>query len=154
MIPHDEDRIAAFEDDALEREWLAQEAATRRERLQLAPAGDDVRSRRYRMIARGLRQPLAESLPEDFARQLAARAGAVRSSETPSSASLESRLMLALTSTFVIAVVAIIVIYGSTWLPSFTALLPNPQAPGTRWLLALAACLGVSWLLGRLPRHT
>jgi hypothetical protein len=154
MIPHDEDHIPAFDDATHEREWLVQEAAMRRERLQLDPAGDDARSQRYRLIARGLRQPLADALPADFARQLAARVGAVPSPETPFSASLESRLMVALTSTFVIAVVAIIAIYGSTWLPSFIALLPNPQAPATRWLLALAGCLGVSWLLGRWPRLT
>lgn len=154
MIPHDEDHVAVFDDGELEREWLVQESAMRRERLHIDTASDDARSQRYRLIARSLSQPMTVSLPEDFARQLAVRAGAVPSSATPSGASLESRLMVALTSTFVLAVVAIIAIYGSTWLPSFTALVPNPQAPATRWLVALAGCLGMSWLLGRWPQHT
>lgn len=154
MIPHDKDHVPAFDDDALEREWLVQEAAMRRERLQQDPAGDDARSRRYRLVARSLREPLPESLPADFARQLAAQAGVVPSTAASSGGSLESRLMLALTSIFVVAVVTVIAIYGSTWLPSFAALLPNPQAPGIRWLLALAACLGASWLLERWPRRT
>jgi hypothetical protein len=148
MIPHDKDHIPPFDDDALEREWQAQEAAMRRERLHMDSAGDDARSRRYRLIARCLRQPLPESLPTDFARKLAAQVGVVPSPAASAGASLESRLMLVLTGIFVVAVVAVVAIYGGTWLPSFTALLPSPQASAIRWLLALAGCLGVSWLLG------
>ncbi|MEO9077708.1 MAG: hypothetical protein ABI268_00215 [Rhodanobacter sp.] len=154
MIPHDENHIPAFDDDAHEREWLAQEAAMRRERLQLDPAGDDARNQRYRLIARSLRQPLPESLPADFAQQLAARAGAVPSPAVSSAASLESRLILALSTTLAIAAIAVIAIYGNTWLPSFAALAPNPQDPAMRWLLALAGCLGASWLLGRWLQRT
>lgn len=154
MNPHDEDPIAAFDDGVLEREWLAQEAAMRRERLQLDPAGDDARSRRYRLIARQLRQAPVDSLPGDFARQLAARVGSAPAAESAASASFESSLMLVLLATLAIAAGAVVAIYGNTWLPSFTALLPKPQAPTTRWLLALAACLGASWLMGLWQRHT
>lgn len=145
MIPHDEDHIPTFDDAALEREWQAQESAMRRERLQLDPAGDDARSRRYRLIARSLRQPPAESLPADFAQQLAQRVGAAPMA-TPAGTSFESRLTLVLASTLVIAAVAVVAIYGQAWLPSFAELLPKP--PATRWLLALAGCVGGSWLLG------
>jgi hypothetical protein len=70
--------IPPFDDAAREREWLAQENAMRRERLHLDPHGDDARTKRYRMLARVLRQPLDENLPPDFARQLAAQVGAAR----------------------------------------------------------------------------
>ena len=154
MIPHDEDHIPPFDDDAHEREWLAQEAAMRRERLQLDSAGDDARSQRYRLIARSLRQPPPDALPADFAQQLAARVSAVPSPAASASASFEFKLMLVLAATMAIAAVAVVAIYGNAWLPSFTALAPNPQAPATRWLLALASCIGVSWLLGVWQRHT
>ena len=42
---------------------------------------------------------------------------------------------------------------GDAWLPSFATILPTPHAPATRWLLALAGCLGASWLLGQWQRH-
>ncbi|WP_350016600.1 hypothetical protein ABNK63_02470 [Rhodanobacter sp. IGA1.0] len=154
MIPHDEDHIPTFDDAALEREWQAQESAMRRERLQLDPAGDDARSRCYRLIARSLRQPLTESLPADFAQQLAARVGAVPSPAASASASFEFKLMLVLAATMAVAAIAVIAIYGSAWLPSFAALAPNPQAPATHWLLALAGCVGASWLLGLWQQRT
>ena len=153
MIPHDEDHIPVFDDDAREREWLAQETAMRREQLQLDPASDDARSRRYRLIARRMRQPLPGTLPADFARQLAMRVGATPAASAPSGASFEFRLMLALAAVLGVASAVVIVIYGNAWLPSFVELLPDPQAPATRWLLALAGCLGVSWLLGLWQRR-
>ncbi|MGY3039839.1 hypothetical protein ACVWWQ_001462 [Rhodanobacter sp. TND4EL1] len=153
MIPHDEDHIPAFDDSAREHEWLAQETAMRRERLHLDPAGDDARSQRYRLIARNLRRPLPESLPADFAQQLAARVGAAPLVSAPSAASFELHLVRALVSVLGIAAVAVIMIYGGTWLPAFGELLPHPQAPAIRWLAALAGCLGISWLLGLWQRH-
>lgn len=41
------------------------------------PAGGDPNLDRYRLVLRALRQPLAEQLPIDFARQVAARAALV-----------------------------------------------------------------------------
>lgn len=154
MIPHDEDHIPAFDDAAHEREWLAQEAAMRGERLQLDPAGDDARSQRYRLIARHLRQPLPDALPEDFAQRLAARVSAVPSPSALASASFEFKLTLVLAATMAIAAVAVVAIYGNAWLPSFAALAPNPQSRATHWLLALAGCVGASWLLGLWQQRT
>jgi len=62
-------------------------------------------------------------------------------------------LTLTLTAALAVAASAVVAIYGSTWLPSFVTLLPPPHAPATRWLLALAGCLGASWLLGLWQRH-
>lgn len=146
--PND-DGMPPFDDAAREREWLAQESAMRRERLHLDPAGDDARSRRYRLLARTLREPLPDGLPADFAIRMATRVAA-----TPTSTlRFEFVLMIALAIALVIAATAVTAIYGSAWLPSFSALLPAPQAPASGWLLTLAGCLGVSWLLGQWQRH-
>jgi len=153
MTQHIDDTIPPFDDAAHEREWLAQESAMRRERLRLDPAGDDARSRRYRLLARTLREPLPDALPADFAQQLAARVAAGPVRRAPAGRSFESMLTLTLTAALAVAASAVVAIYGSTWLPSFVTLLPPPHAPATRWLLALAGCLGASWLLGLWQRH-
>ncbi len=143
------DDIPPFDDAGHEREWLAQERAMRRERLHLDPAGDDARGRRYRLLARALREPLPDGLPADFATRVAARIAAAPAPTLR----FEFALMTALAIVLVIAAAAVTAIYGSEWLPSFSAILPAPQAPASRWLLALAGCLGVSWLLGQWQRH-
>jgi len=145
MNQHIDDDIPPFDDAAHEREWLAQESAMRRERLHLDPAGDDARSRRYRLLARTLREPMPDGLPADFAQQLAAR---VTVAPRPAPR-IEVVLMVALVVALVFAAAGVTVIYGSAWLPSFSSILPAPQAPASRWLLAFAGCLGVSWLLGQ-----
>jgi hypothetical protein len=153
MIQHIDDHIPPFDDTAQEREWLAQEDAMRRERLQLDPAGDDARSRRYRLLARTLREPLPDALPADFARQVAARIAPVPARRAASDGSLESMLTLALGIALVVAGAAVAAIYGSTWLPSFATLLPSPHSAAIRWSLALAGCLGASWLIGQWQLH-
>jgi hypothetical protein len=153
MIQHIDDHIPPFDDAAHEREWLVQERAMQRERLQLDPAGDDARSRRYRLLARALREPLPDALPADFAQQLVARVAAAPARRTTSGARFESMLTLALATVLAVAAGVVVAIYGGAWLPSFVTLLPTPHAPATRWLLALAGCLGASWLLGQWQRH-
>lgn len=153
MIQHIDGHIPPFDDAAHEREWLAQEGAMRRERLQLDPAGDDARSRRYRLLARALREPLPDALPADFAQQLAARVAAAPARRGAPGRSFESTLTLALAIALAVTAIVVVAIYGSTWLPSFVTLLPPPHAPAIRWLLALAGCLGASWLLGLWQRH-
>ena len=152
-IQHIDDHIPPFDDAAQEREWLAQENAMRRERLQLDPAGDDARSRRYRLLARALREPLPDALPADFARQIAARVAASPARRAASGTRFEFTLMLLLTIALAVAAVAVTAMYGDAWLSSFARVLPTPHSPATRWLLALAGCLGASWLLGQWQRH-
>jgi len=153
MIQPIDDPIPPFDDDAHEREWQAQERAMQRERLQLDPAGDDARSRRYRLLARALHEPPTEALPANFAQQLAARVAATPTRRTTSGTRFESALTLALATALVVAAGVVVAIYGGTWLPSFVTLLPAPHAPATHWLLVLAGCLGASWLLGQWQRH-
>ena len=153
MIQHIDDHIPPFDDAAHEREWLAQERAMQRERLQLDPTGDDARSRRYRLLARALREPWPDALPTDFAQQLVARGAAAPTRRTTSGMGFESTLTLALATVLAVAAGVVVASYGGAWLPSFVTLLPTPHAPATRWLLALAGCLGASWLLGLWQRH-
>jgi hypothetical protein len=152
MNQHIDDNIPPFDDPTSEREWLAQERAMRRERLHLDSAGDDARGRRYRLLARALREPLRDSLPADFATRVTRVAARVAAAPA-STARFEFVLMTALAIVLAIAAGAVTAIYGSEWLPSFRAILPAPQAPASRWLLALAGCLGVSWLLGQWQRR-
>lgn len=153
MIQHIDDHIPPFDDAAQEREWLAQERAMRRERLRLDPAGDDARGRRYRLLARALREPLPDALPADFAQQMARRVAAVPTRRAASGTAFEFALTLALATALAVAAGVVVAMYGSAWLPSFVTILPTPHAPATRWLLALAGCLGASWLLGQWQRH-
>lgn len=140
-----------FGDDAREREWLAQERAWQHERLGLDAAGDDARVRRYRLLARALRQPLDETLPADFARQVAARIDARLRPAT--GARLESVLVFALAAVMLAAAVVVTMRYGNHWLPSFNAVLPAPGSSTGSWVLALAACVGASVLLAPWQRR-
>lgn len=153
MTLHSDDPILPFGDPAHESEWLAQERALRRERLQLEPAGDDARSRRYRLVARVLREPLSAALPADFAQQLAARVAAAPARRPASATPFEFALMLVPAIALVVATAAVVAMYGDTWLPYITTILPAAHAPITRWLLTLAGCLGASWLLEQRQRH-
>jgi hypothetical protein len=120
----------------------------RRERLHLDPAGDDARSRRYRLLSRTLREPLPDALPADFARQVAARVAAAPSRQVTSGGRLESALLLALGGALILAAGIVTAIYGHAWLQPFGELLPAFPGSTLGWLLALGGCLAASWLLG------
>lgn len=141
------DDIPPFDDAAQEREWLEQENTLRRERLNLDPAGDDDRGRRYRPIAKALREPLPDGLPADFAMRVAARAVATLS------ARFEYALMIVLVAALVVAAGAIIMTYGSEWTRPFDAMLAAPNTRADIWLMALASCLGASWVMERWQRR-
>ncbi|MEO8748722.1 MAG: hypothetical protein ABI379_13885 [Rhodanobacter sp.] len=151
---HDIDDVPHFEDPLREHEWQRQEHAMRRERLQLDPAGDDARSRRYRLLARALRTAPPEALPADFARQMSALVSAPARRQVPAMR-FENMLASVLAGMLVLAAVVVTLIYGAAWWPSFKVLLPAPAA--TQWLFALLACLAFNALLGawsRLAAHT
>jgi hypothetical protein len=62
-------------------------------------------------------------------------------------------LIAAIGIMLVVAVVAVITLYGDAWLPSINAMLPAPGAVASRWLLAFAGCVGLSWLLAQWQSH-
>jgi hypothetical protein len=137
-----------FEDRAHEREWQAQERALQAERLGLDPSSGDERVRRYRLLARALREPMPAALPADFAQQMAARVAAVPAHDTAGDSRFEFMLTGTLIAVLVVAAVVVTADYGSAWLPAFRQLLPASGTAATNWLLALGGCLGASWLLG------
>ena len=138
------DDTPRFDNPIHEREWLAQENAMRRERLQLDPSGDNARSQDYRLLARALRTASPDGPGADFAQQVSSLAAA-RAHERTAAMTLESLMTTVLASALFVTAVAVTVIYGAAWRRSFEALLPAP--PTTQWLLALIACLGVSGLV-------
>ncbi len=144
-----DNHVPPFEDPAHEREWLAQERARQCERLQLDGVGEDARSQSYRLLARALRAPLPETLPAQFAQRVAACAAAGPAKRVLADSRFELVLTLALGLVLIAAAGTTMTIYAGAWLPAFHALLPAPQAPASGWLLALAGCLGASWLCGQ-----
>lgn len=145
--------IPSFDDAAREREWQAQERALQAERLGLDPAAGDARMRRYRLLARALREPTPEALPADFARRMAAQVVAAPARRQVANSRLEFTLAGALAAVLLVAGGVVLAIYGNTWQPAFRGLLPASGSPATAWLLALGGCLGASWLLGLWQGH-
>jgi hypothetical protein len=111
------------------------------DRLHLDPAGDDVRSQRYRLLARALRATPPDGLPADFAQRLSAQV----EQRSPTLA-LERVLTITLAGIFMLAAAIVTFFYGAAWWPSFKTVLP--AAAATQWWLALGACLALSWVLG------
>ena len=141
------DDIPPFDDAAQEREWLRQETALRRERLNLDPAGDDERGQHYRLLARALRESPPDALPPDFAMRVAARAAGSHS------ARFELVLMIVLVAGLVIAAGVAVETYGGEWAPSFRAILAARNTQTSVWIMALASCLGATWLMERWQRR-
>jgi hypothetical protein len=144
-----------FTDATVAREWQAQETAAWQERLGLDAVDGDPRVQRYRALARLLRRPLADALPDDFARRLAQRvaAGAGPGPHAGPDLRFERGRTATLIAAFVLAGGIVVAVYGRQWLPSIVTVWPAADAGASRCLLALGACVGVSWLLERWHRH-
>lgn len=140
-------------DDAHEREWLAQEHALQAERLGLDSSGDDARVRRYRVLARILRQPLPETLPDDFAQQVAARVATLPATPARAGSRFESILLVTLAGIFLVAAGAVLAIYEQTWLPAIRGTLPAANLHDLLWPLTFVGCLCLSWLLSQWQRR-
>jgi hypothetical protein len=140
-------------DDAHEREWQAQEHALQAERLGLDPAGDNARVRRYRLLARTLRQPLPETLPGDFAQRVAARVATLPAMSGSAGGRFESILLILLAGVFVVAAGVVLARDEQTWLPAIRALLAVADPQGLRWPVAFVGCLGLSWVLSQWQRY-
>lgn len=142
-----------FDNAAHEREWQAQERALDAERRGLDPVTDDARVRRYRLLARTLREPMPVALPADFAQRLAAQVAAAPVRRRADDARVESVLAIALAVAMIVAAGVVIANDGDAWLSAFRHLLPAIGTPATGWLLTLGGCVGASWLLGLWQRH-
>lgn len=120
-----------------EREWQAQEQALRDERLGVAASGSDAPDAHYRAIARALREPPAESLPGDFARQVAGLAKA-RAPLARDATRFERIMLNLLGAALVVSGVAAIAMYGNQALAGVDVRI-------VQWGSALAACAALSW---------
>jgi Kef-type K+ transport system membrane component KefB len=61
--------------------------------------------------------------------------------------------MIALVVALAVTAGVIIVTYGSQWIQSLSAILPARNTQASAWMMALAICLGASWLMERWQRH-
>lgn len=131
-----------FDNERHQREWQAQELARHKERLGVDPVADDARVARYRLLARALRHPPLDPLPDDFAAQVVARAE--RLSRTLDER-VEIWLQRTLAALLAVAGAAAATLYGDAWLQ---ALMPRPGS-GTlaTWALAIGACVGLTFAL-------
>lgn len=139
--------------DINEREWEAQELARQDERLGVDPAQGDSRARPYRLVARALRQPPAVVLPEDFAKQVAARVAKSRVTSQPATGRVESVLLAVLVSMLFVFACVILARGESSWLPAIRAGLWATDPANIRWPLAFVGCIGLSWLLSQGQRR-
>jgi uncharacterized membrane protein len=133
-----------------EREWQAQEAAVKAERIGSARELD-ARSADYLAVARALRQPLAVDLPNDFARQVAALATRCRPVAEVESG-LERRLLFGLAIGFGIAALVAAIVYGGSWLGGSISLVSQLGKPSMAWIMSLLGCLAISALSQQLAR--
>ena len=133
--------------DSNEREWEAQELARQDERHGLTPARDDSRVRPYRLIARALRQPPDVALPEDFAKQVAARVAAAPVISRPANSHGESVLLTVLVCILLVSAGLVLARGGPSWLPAIRAALWATDPANIRWPLAFVGCIGLSWIL-------
>lgn len=130
-----------------EREWRLQERALRDERLHADAAADpDIAA--YRHIARALREPLHETLPADFAVQVAAQAARM---PARGDSGVERWLVRLLCVAFAVSALYFVANDGGQWLRASLSLLPAADATALRsWGLALGACIAMTWGFGRL----
>lgn len=120
-----------------EREWLAQEQALRDERLGIAAAGGDAPAAHYRAIARALREPPAESLPEDFAHQVAGLAAA-RAAPARDATGFERLMLNLLGVALAMSGVVALAMYGNEAIAGIDERV-------VRWGLMLTVCAALSW---------
>jgi hypothetical protein len=135
-----------FDDEREQREWNAQESALRAERAGGSGSGAGVAE--YRVIARALRTPPLDPLPADFAAQTAARA---LREQRIASETVEVWLERGLVALLLLGGAAALLAYRDS-LPELSFSVPDGATVGIQsvlsWSLAVAACVGLSSVLG------
>jgi hypothetical protein len=144
-----------FDDRIDEREWLAQERAWRDARDGL-PSTDPM-ALRYRKVADALRTPLPDSLPEDFAASVARladfNATAPAAQTDVQDAPFERTLLRGALGILGLGSAVVVAMFGRAWLAPTLGLLQLDSAGAVNWALALAACIGATWLTEQLRRR-
>ncbi|MEO5565446.1 MAG: hypothetical protein ABIR05_02120 [Luteimonas sp.] len=137
-----------------QHEWDLQERALREERDHVPAPTADLVLDQHRAVARALRQAPESGPPADFARSVAL---CVEQASAPGSQRVEARLpdprvelwlLRGLALVFAGATLGAVARYGREWFEGVAPLLVVANAGTTaNWLLALLACVGVSWSL-------
>lgn len=146
------------DDDVREREWQIQERALHAERRSSDASDGDARLLRYRLLARALRQPPQETLPADFAsdiaRQISTSAVSAGRPSTehrlvyPFDAPFERNLLRVLMAAFGLSIGIVIGLFGSGRLqPAVDAILFFATMLKNPWLLTFVVCLALSGFL-------
>lgn len=126
--------------------WQAQEQA-----LRAAPAQPDAAALADRRLARALREPPLSPIPFDFAAEVARQALPARAA-APAEAGFERVLGTGLGAVLVLAAVIVGLGQAGEWLRIALEHVPPLPSGTLRLGVALAACVGFSWLIGLLPR--
>jgi hypothetical protein len=130
-------------------EWQAQERALEEERNGVNPVGSAGDVARYRLIARALRKPRLDPLPDDFAARVAARIERAR-------VATEDLLEMWLQRVLFLLLVAggAAAILGEGWLTNAYSQASTLAHSGTgaAWILVVAACLSLSLAIEHLRR--
>lgn len=134
------------DDDRMEREWMLQERAVRAERLGLDDNNDEA-LRRYRVVARALRQSPEENLPPDFA----SKVGMEARRRAAGDMRLEQCISWVLLSTLVGVLIGVMAWYASSWKQLIPLALSQPWMPATMGVIVL---LAVNKALSSLRRHS
>jgi hypothetical protein len=133
-------------DEREQRDWDAQERALRAERGGES-AASDAHAAQYRLVARALREPPLDSLPQDFAARVAARVTATAPARGTGER-IESWLEGALVALLLCAGAAALIAYNGDALRELSFKLPEGAGLGIQtvvsWGLAVAACVGLS----------
>lgn len=99
-----------------------------------------------RCIDRALRREPDAGPPPDFARSVAARVDLASASD----ARMERWLLRGLAAVFACSALAVVALYGREWIAGFALLLPaGASATVMNWMLALLACIALSWSFER-----
>lgn len=139
--------------NAFEREWEIQEFAREAERSGIGSAHGDGRTDRYRLLARVLRKPPADALPQDFAAQMVARIAASRENQTSADGRFEVTLLTVLAGVLMVAAGMVFVRLGPSWVRATNVALGSIDPASLRWLLVFLGCIAVSWMPSRWQRR-
>ncbi len=127
-----------------EHEWLAQERAARAERLGiLGEPDEDPLVARYRDLSRALREPRADGLPANFAKDLARHVAIDYDARADG---FERVVLHAMTALLGLFLGVICVIYGPTWAQ---AIGQETSERTLQWAALVASCTGLHWALDR-----
>lgn len=97
-------------------------------------------------IDRALRREPDAGPPADFARSVVAWVAQASTTD----ARLERWLLGGLALVFACSALAVVALYGREWIAGFALLLPAAGATALNWVLALLACVALSWSFERL----